>query len=164
MRIPTTDTRSKSSIGIEDTHHGYTVEVEALGNHLCTDKDVGAPNGEIVDDTFIGLTSTGGIEVHTGDMGLGEEGAHFVFDLLCPVTTSLKFMTATSRTLDRHLISIAAVVARELIQVTMEGEGYITVLAMRHPPTLFALNHRSIAATILEEDGLFASFQGLAYL
>ena len=29
-------------VGIEDTHDGHTVEVEALGDHLCTDEEVGA--------------------------------------------------------------------------------------------------------------------------
>jgi hypothetical protein len=97
-------------------------------------------------------------------MGLWEDGTHFIFNLLRSIASRLKFTTATGGTLCRHLISIAAVVARELVQVTMEGEGNITVLAMGHPATLFALNHRSIATTILEEDGLFASLESLAYL
>ena len=46
----------------------------------------------------------------------------------------------------------------------MEGERDVAMLAMRHPTTLFALDHRGIASAVLEEDSLFATFQGLAYL
>ena len=44
------------SIGIEDAHNGDTVEVESLGDHLRTDKEVGATCGEVVDNALVGLT------------------------------------------------------------------------------------------------------------
>ena len=98
-------------IGIEDTHDGDAIEVEALGNHLRADKDIGTTCGEVIDDTFVGLTGAGGVEVHAGDAGLGEEGAHLVLDLLRAVAPRLEFMATTGRTLRRHLVCIATVVA-----------------------------------------------------
>ena len=151
-------------VSIEDAHHGYTVEVETLGDHLGANKDVGAPRREIVDNAFVSLTGTGGVKIHAGDTSLREDGAHFVFDFLRSIATRLKFTTATSRALGRHLISIAAVMTSKLIEVAMKGQRHITMLTMRYPTTLFTLNHRSIAATVLEKDSLFATFKGLAYL
>ena len=48
---------------------------------------------------------------YAGDAGLGEEGAHLVLDLLRAVASRLELMTTAGRTLRRHLVGIATVVA-----------------------------------------------------
>ena len=152
------------SVGIEDANDRDFIEVETFRNHLRADEEIGAAGREIVDDTFVSLTGAGGVEIHAGNACLGEDRSHLVFNLLRTVAPRLQFMAATGWTLCRHLIGVTTVMARELSEVAMEGKGHVTVLAMGHPTTLLALNHRGIAATVLEEDGLLAPLQCLAYL
>ena len=54
--------------------------------------------------------------------------------------------------------------ARQLVEIAVESKTDITMLAMRYPTTLFTLNHRCIATTVLEENDLFATFQCLSGL
>ena len=52
----------------------------------------------------------------------------------------------------------------QLIQLPMKGQGYITMLTMRHPSTLSALYQGGKATTVLEENRLLSSLQSLSYL
>ena len=151
-------------VGIEDAHHRDLVEVQSLADHLRADEQIGTTCGEVVDDAFVGLTAAGGVEVHAGDTGFGEDVVHLGLDLLRAIAMRLQLGTTAIGTLRRHLIGIAAIMTRQLVQIAMKGERHVAVLAMRHPSTLLTLNHGRIAATVLEEDGLFAMFQGLAHL
>ena len=54
--------------------------------------------------------------------------------------------------------------ARQLVEIAVESKTDITMQAMRYPTTLFTLNHRCIATTVLEENDLFATFQCLSGL
>ena len=151
-------------VGIEDTHHADTVEVESLGDHLGADKEIGAPSGEIVDQSLVGSTGAGGVKIHTGNTGLRKDIAHLIFNLLRAKAPCHQLCTAASRALRGHLIGIAAVVARQLVKTAMIGQRHVTVLTTGHPSALLALQHGGIATTVLEEDDLLAMLQGLTRL
>ena len=89
---------------------------------------------------------------------------HLGLDLLRTIAMRQQLGTATIGAFRWYLICIPAIMARELIQVTVEGERYIAVLTMRHPSTLFAFDHRRIAPAVLEKNRLFPTFQSFAHL
>ena len=43
-------------VGVEDADDADAVEIEALANHLCADKQVGAAGAEVADDALVGLS------------------------------------------------------------------------------------------------------------
>ena len=89
---------------------------------------------------------------------------HLSFDFLRTIAARLQLSATAVGTLRRYLIGMAAIMARQLVEVAMKGERDIAVLTMRHPAALLTLDHGRIATTVLEEDGLFATFQSLAHL
>ena len=98
-------------VGIENTHDADTVEVESLGNHLRTYKQIGASCTEVADDAFIGLAGAGGVEIHACHTSLRENVAHIGLYFLRTIAACLEHRVSTGGTLHRHLIGIAAVVA-----------------------------------------------------
>jgi hypothetical protein len=150
-------------VGIKNANDGHFVEVETLGDHLCADKQIGAPGTEVANDTLIGMTRSGGVEVHAADAGFGEDVADGGLNLLSTVAASLQRRAAATGTDGRHTVGLTTVVAAELVELTVVGQRHVATLTAGHPPALPTLEHGSIAATVLEEDGLLATFQRLAY-
>ena len=97
-------------VGIEDAHDGHLVEVEALGDHLGANEQVGTSGTEVADDALVGLARTGGVEVHTADAGLREDVAHGGLYLLGAVAARTQFGAATAGAGGGHLIDGTAVV------------------------------------------------------
>ena len=149
-------------VGIEDAHDADAVEVEALGDHLCADEQVGASGREVADDALVGIARAGGVEVHACHAGLWEDVAQLVLDLLRAIAPPLQFLLPQAGTLGRDPVGVAAVVAGQLVHGSVERERDVAVLAAGHPSALLALNHRGVAAAVLEEDGLLAALQGLS--
>ena len=54
--------------------------------------------------------------------------------------------------------------AGKLVEITMESQRHVAMLAVGHPTTLLTLNHGCIATTVLEEYSLFAALQSLTDL
>ena len=150
-------------VGIEDAHHADLVEIESLADHLRTDEDIGTSGAEVTDDTLIGIVCTGGIEVHTGHTGFGEDLTHLLLNLLRTKALRTEVGTATAGTLRGNLISIAAIVAGQLVQLPVERQRHVTMLAVGHPSALTAFYHGGEATTVLEQDDLLTTFQGLAH-
>ena len=150
------------AVGIEYAYDRDTVEVQSLGNHLRADEQVGTSGCEVADDALIGIAGAGGVEVHACYAGLGQDVAYLVFYLLRAVAAALQFLTSAGRTFRRYAVGIAAVVARQHVQCAMECQRHVAVLAVGHPSALLTLHHRCPSASVLEQNGLFATFQGLA--
>ena len=70
------------AVGIEDAYHRDAVEVEPLGDHLRSNEDVGAPGGEVADDTLVGMTGARGVKVHSSHTSLRKQVANAVFNFL----------------------------------------------------------------------------------
>ena len=122
MLIGTEVGHVKHGVGIEDAHHRDLVEVEALGYHLCSDKQVRASGTEVADDTFIGLTRAGSVKVHTADAGLGEDVAHLCLNLFGTIATGAQLAAPATGTDRGHLINGTTVMARQLAHGTMQRQ------------------------------------------
>ena len=109
-------------VGIDDTHHRHLVEVQSLGHHLRTYQDIRASGRKVADDALIGIARSGGVQVHTGNVGFRERLAHLFLYLLRTVAACSQVGTAATRTLCRHSVGIATVVARQLVQLAVVGQ------------------------------------------
>ena len=139
------------------------VEVETFRNHLSTDKDISTLRTKVADDTLVGIASTSGVKVHTGNTRFGEGLAHLFFYLFCAVAACPEVGRATARTLSRHLIGETTVVTSKLVQLAVQCQFDIAMLACGHPAALLALYHRRETATVLKQYSLLATFQGFAH-
>ena len=151
-------------IRIDDAHHADLVEVQALRNHLRANENVSPSGGKVRDDALVGIPRTCGVEVHAGDMGFGKHFAHLFLYFLRAVAARPEVCRFTARALCRNAVRETTVVAGQLVQLAVVGQRYVTVLAGGHPTTLAALDDRGKATAVLEQNGLFAVFQCLAYL
>ena len=150
------------TVGIDDAHHADLVEIQSLGNHLCTYQYIGAACSEVADDALIAIACASGVQVHTRDAGFGKCLAHLFLYLLSTIAVRPEVSVSTARTLCGHLVDRSAIVARQLVQLAMQRQFHITMLTGGHPATLVALYHGCKTATVLKQDGLFATLQGLA--
>ena len=154
----------KHGVGVQNPHHTDLVEIEPLADHLRTNQDVGAPCPEIHDNALVGIASAGGVEIHTRHMSFRKHLAHLLLNLLSTKTTRMQLGRAATGTLRGHSIGVTTIMTRQLVHLPMIGQRHVAMLTMGHPPTLFALNHRGKATTVLKQDGLFPTFKGLAHL
>ncbi len=70
------------AVGIKHTHQTNTVKVQSLGNHLCSNQDIGLSFFELTDDGFIPGFRTCCIQVHSLDMSLRKVKLQFLFQFL----------------------------------------------------------------------------------
>ena len=138
------------AVGIDDAHNADVVEVETFADHLRADEDVGTSCSEVGDDAFVGIARAGGVEVHTCNAGLRKNLAHLFLYLLRTKTTRTQVGTATTGTLRRNTVGKTTVVACQLVQLSVERQRYVAMLAGGHPATLVAFDDRRKTATILE--------------
>ena len=150
-------------VGTDDAYHRDVVEVKTLRDHLRANQDIGAPSPEVGDDALVGIAGAGGVQVHAGDAGIGERLAHLLLYLLRAVAVGAQVGGATAGTLRGYLIGGSAVVAGQLVQLPVQCQLDVAVVARGHPAALVALYLGRKATAVLEEDGLFATLQGLAY-
>ena len=150
-------------VGGDDAYYGDVVEVEALAYHLGADEYVGAAGGEVADDAFVGVAGAGGVEVHACDACLGEGVAHLFFYLLGAVAVGAQVGAAAAGALGGHLVCGAAVVAGELLHLSVQGELDVAVLTGGHPAALVALYLWGEASAVLEDDGLLSVVECLAH-
>lgn len=149
-------------VGIHDADYADVSKVESLADHLCTDKDIGTMAGKVIENVLVGITSLGGIEIKPCCAGFRQEGVEFLFDAFGTESERFEMCLTTSRAGIGQAIGRAAVVADELSEAAMIGEGNVATGTAGHPSAGGALHHGGIAAAVLEEDGLFATFKGLA--
>src|SRR5574344_1268912 len=150
-------------IGIKDAYNTYFIKVKSFADHLCTNKQVCSPCREIGNKTFISITCSCRIKIHTSDMGLGESLHDQIFNLLCTISSTFQILTATVRTYVWNAICISAIMACQLIHTFMQSKTYITVGTMRHPSTHITFYHWCKASSILKENSLFTFFQSFTY-
>ena len=142
-------------ICIQNAYHADMVEIQPFGNHLRTNQYICLSLLKICNDAFIGRSGTGGIQVHTGNSSFRKQNLDVIFYFLRSESTIAQVCPLACRTLTGQLISIAAIMASQLVQSFMECQADITVLAFRHPSTCVTLNHRSKTTTVLKQDDLF---------
>jgi len=150
-------------VGIQDTYHAYPVEVQSFGNHLRTNQNIRLPLFKVVDDTLVGRTGTGGIQIHSGHFGFRKNLLDVVFNFFRAESAVHKFHSSTSRTGCRHGVGIAAIVTRQLVKPFVIGQTHIAVLAAWYPSAGAAFNHRGKTPSVLEQDDLFFLLQCFPY-
>ena len=150
-------------VGIDNTHHADLVEVQTLADHLCTNQNIRSSRREVADNAFIGIPGTCGVQVHTGYAGLRKEFMHLLLYLLRTVTATTQIGRAATRTFCRYLVGITTIMTCQLVQLAVVGQRDVTVLTGGHPATLTTLHNGGKAATVLEQDDLFTTFQGFAH-
>ena len=150
-------------IGIQYAHHTHLVEIQSLGDHLGANEQIGLTRREIIYQPLVSIAGTGGVQIHTGDTSLGKDIRQLVFDAFGTQTSPHEFCTSTVGALHWHRISISAIVTGEQVDILMKCKRHIAVLALRHPSAYLTFHHRCKATTVLEQNGLFAMRQSLAY-
>ena len=151
-------------IGIENAHHADILEVQTLGNHLCTYQYVGLALFKVGNDLLVGRAGASGVQVHACHLCFGENQLDIVFYAFGTETLVLKLYPSTSRTRTGHLIGASAIVASELVQALVIGQAHIAILALGHPTAGVALYHGCKATTVLEENDLLLPLQRIAHL
>ena len=153
--------RKEQIIGIENTHHSHTTEVEALGDHLRADKDVGLPRLEGMDDTVVGTLRGDRIAVKTCHTGIGKERRYSLLDTLRTKAHRFQIDRLALRTGLRHSGRIAAVVTLHAPRRAVLGKGYIAIGTAWCPATAATLHKGCEAATILEEHRLLTTRESI---
>ena len=154
----------KHGVGIKDANDVNIVEVEALGYHLGSDKDVGLVLGKVGEYALVGIALTGSVKVETCCAAGGEMPANLLLYLLCAETKGAYICLLTTRALTGHIIGGAAIMAYQPVELLMIGQADITELAFGHPSALAAFHDGRIAAPVLEQDDLFLVAQGFFHL
>ena len=138
------------------------VEVQTLGHHLRAYQDVRLALLEIGDDALVGGTGAGGVQVHTGYAGVGEEGFDVIFYFFRAEAAVAQVSALAGGADAGQLVGVATVVAGQLVQPLMVGEADVAVLAFGYPAAGVALYHGGETAAVLKEDDLLFLFQRLA--
>ena len=125
-------------VGGDDAHQGHAGQVQALGDHLCADHDVGLAVDKAIEDLFVGQLAPRGVQIPTHDPGLGVGLAHQLFDALSADAKEFDATTPATGTLRRHKRLVIAVMADQIIDGGMVGEGKIAARAFEHVPTVAA--------------------------
>ena len=102
-------------IGIQNAHHAHMIEIQSFGNHLRTDKNIRLSLFKIRNDTLVGGTRAGCIQVHTCNGCLGKQKFDVIFYLFRTKTAVTQIRPFTSRTDARRLIGISAIMASQLV-------------------------------------------------
>jgi len=147
-------------VSCKDSHDADMFEIQALRDHLRTDKDIGAMSGEVVDDLFVGSTGAGGVEIHACDACCREEASDVVLNAFGAEAMAVQVRCLASGTLGRNLGGVAAVVASHAAAAFVQGQRHVAMRASRHPAADVALHLWGIATPVLEEDDLLAAIEG----
>ena len=102
-------------ISIQDANYTYLIEIETLRNHLCAYEKIRPAFREVCDKTFVGISCTCCIQIHSGNLGFRKDFSYLVFYLLGTKTTSHDFRTATVRTFRRNRISVTTIMASQQV-------------------------------------------------
>ena len=137
------------------------VEVQTLGHHLRAYQDVRLALLEIGDDALVGGTGAGGVQVHTGYAGVGEEGFDVIFYFFRAEAAVAQVSALAGGADAGQLVGVATVVAGQLVQPLMVGEADVAVLALGYQRRCCTLSWGE-AAAVLKEDDLLFLFQRLA--
>ena len=148
---------------IDNTYHRDFIEIQSFRNHLCANKNISTSGSKVANDALIGIPRTSSIKVHAGNTGIGKQLVYLLLYLLRAIASAAQIGRAAARTLRRDAVGIATIVARQLVQLAVVGQRDITVLTGGYPATLAALHDRSKTSAVLEQDGLFAPFQGFTH-
>ena len=150
-------------IGVQNTDHTDTVEIQSFGNHLRANQNIRFPFFKVVDDALVGRAGAGGIQIHSGYLGLRKNLLDVILNFFRAESAVHKFHSSTSRTGCRHGVGIAAIMTRQLVKSLVIGQTYVAVFATWYPSTRAAFNHRGKTPSVLEQDDLFFLLQSFPY-
>ena len=77
------------SVGIQYTNNTDLIKIQSFTNHLGANKQIGTTCGEVCNQTFVGITGTSSVKVHTGHTRLREDVTNLILYLLRTITPSL---------------------------------------------------------------------------
>ena len=96
-------------IGIEDANNADIVEIEALTDHLCADKNVGTTGRKVVNNALVSIPGVRSVEIHAGYPCFGKQFAHLVFHLFRAISAADELLTSTLRALHGHAVRKATI-------------------------------------------------------
>ena len=145
--------------GAEDSFY----QIQSFGNHLRANQNIRFPFFKVVDDALVGRAGAGGIQIHSGYLGLRKNLLDVILNFFRAESAVHKFHSSTSRTGCRHGVGIAAIMTRQLVKSLVIGQTYVAVFATWYPSTRAAFNHRGKTPSVLEQDDLFFLLQSFPY-
>lgn len=103
--------------------------MEAFGDHLGADEDVGFAGAELSEKAIVGPFVAGGVSIHTKGSDFGEDGVEGAFDLLGAGAFELEGgrSVAVRACFGRRFFCVAAGVAVEGVDVFVIGQRDVTV-------------------------------------
>ena len=141
-------------VGRKDADDGDIVKIEALGDHLSADEDVGATVFEVVEDFEVAVFAGGGVEIHTGDACVGEEDGEVVLDAFGAETAHFDLRRVAGGANGRDGDGIAAIVAAEGCGSFVVDKRHITVDALGDVVADVAFKAGREPSAVLEKDDL----------
>ena len=148
---------AERAVGGEDTDEGDIGEVEAFGNHLGAEEDVGLFGAEGGEEFVVAVAAGGGVGVHPDDAGGGEDGVEGGLDALGAEAELLEVGGVAGGAGGGGAAPVAAEVAAEGVVLGVVGELGRAVGAAEHFAAGLALEGGGVAAAVEEEDGLLAA-------
>ena len=142
-------------VGVENRHQPHVVEMQPFRHHLGAYQDVTFMVGESVDDILVSRPVAGGVQIHTQHAGVRKEGLYLVLYPLGAEPDGFVF-AAAMRAEVRYRRVIAAIMAPHLLVAQMQGHRHVALHAPRRLAAGGTLYLGGIAASVLEEDDLFA--------
>ena len=103
------------SIGIQNAHYTYMVEVQSLGNHLRTDKNICLSLFKVCNNTLISSTRAGCIQIHTDNGSFGKQKFDVTLYLFRTKTSVTQIRTLTGWADARQLIGISTIMTGQLV-------------------------------------------------
>ena len=150
-------------VGIEDAHHFHRIEVQALGDHLRTHKDVGFMVLKSLQNALVVVFRAGGVEVKAGNLSFRHNETQVLLNLLSTEAMHPNVGAVTYGTLRRHRSRVTTIMATQHVLALVINQTHVAVDALRHIVTLVALQTQREAASILEQDGLVMLFQSFLH-
>lgn len=147
----------EGAIGGEDANEGDIGEVEALGNHLGAEEDVGLFGAEGGEEFVVAMAAGGGVGIHPDDAGGGEDGVEGGLDALGAEAELLEAGGVAGGAGGGRAAPETAEVAAEGVVLGVVGKLGCAVGATEHFTAGLALEGGGVAAAVEEEDGLFAA-------
>ena len=141
-------------VGVEDAHHANAVEIKTFGHHLCAHEDVGFVLLKVRDYLLVAVFGAGGVEVHTGDVCVGEDLRQGLLHLFGAEALHRDVGAVARGTLVRHGNGVPAVVAFQQVGALVVGERHIAVFAGGHGLAGVADHAHGVTPPVLEQDDL----------
>ena len=137
-------------VGVNDADERHVREMQALGNHLRADENVGLARAKIAEDFPVIVLALHRVGVHALDARMREKFRERFLDFLRARAgkTNGRVFAFLVRAHRRHALDVAANVAAKFLFLPMIREREAAIRALRDVTAFRALQRRGIAAPV----------------